>query len=222
MSARGWEADLQIDGDLTDEEMVDSPAAAGQTVFYSRSFPIVNPTSRVVTDDESDVTVKKNGTALGAIDFTLDGSGGKITLASAASAGDILTITYSYTRTVGWGQGFDIDHSGGVEGIYGFGSRLPKEIKEGNITLGFTIERVHVDRDLIGKEVTVESWSSAHPKKDLPEFTIKAQPFGSTAGKPKITLNSAKFNEWHLSMSQDAIIMDRVTGVAKSITLGTV
>lgn len=212
-AAKGWEGDLKIEGDLTDEEMVGSPAQAGQTVFYTRSFPVVDPATRQVTDDETKVTVKKNGTALLSTDFTLTGSEGKIVLATGAAAGDVLTITYSYTRTVGWAQGLDIDYAGGVEAVYGFGSRLPKDLKEGNIDIGFTINRVHIDRDLIGKEIE---------PKTLPEFTIEARPFGATAGKPKITLNNAKFNDWTLTMSQDAITMDRVSGVCKSITLGVV
>ena len=64
MSAtKGWRCRIIIQGSPEDEEMIGSPASEGQTVFYTRNFPIVDALGNV-TDSEEEVVVKKNGCLL--------------------------------------------------------------------------------------------------------------------------------------------------------------
>lgn len=230
MSVRkGWEASVELSGDLTDEEMEGSPAAAGQTVFYTRSFPVVDPSTRVITDDETKVTVKVDGVTQLSTAFTLTGALGKIEFGTAPGAGKIVTITYSYQTIVGRAQGVSIDHANNVEALYelagypGSGGRGPVAIKEGNIELSGSVEKAYVDRDLIGKVVgSLKTGSTLAVYKGLPEFTMYVYPEGKTSGLRRATLGGVKFNTYTFDITQDAWLMENSDFAFKTITLGTV
>lgn len=79
--------------DLSDQ--IDVPNS--NRVFYVDNSPIVSGNGLgETTDDPSDVVVLQNGRRIPAIQ--LDGSLGKITLATVPLADDTLTVTYSYRR----------------------------------------------------------------------------------------------------------------------------
>jgi len=226
---KGWEASIELSGDLTDEEMEGSPSAAGQTVFYTRSFPVVDPTTRLVTDDETKVTVKVDGVTEPAANYTLTGSLGKIEFGAAPGAGKIVTISYSYQTIVGRAQGVSIDYANNVEALYelagypGSGGRGPAAIKEGNIEMTGTVEKAYVDRDLIGKAVgRLKEGSGMAGYKGLPEFTMYVYPEGKTSGLRRAVLAGVKFDTYTFDISQDAWLMEDTKFAFKTITLGTV
>jgi len=230
MSVRkGWEASIELSGDLTDEEMEGSPAAAGQTVFYTRSFPVVDPTTRQVTDDETKVTVKVDGVTQLSTAYTLTGSLGKIEFAAAPGANKIITISYSYQTIVGRAQGVSIDHANNVEALYelagypGSGGRGPAAIKEGNIEMTGSVEKAYVDRDLIGKSIGSLKWGTGMAGyKGLPEFTMYVYPEGKTSGLRRATLSGVKFDTHTFDISQDTWLMEDTEFFFKTITLGTI
>lgn len=221
-ASKGWRGRLEISGLPTDEEMEGSPAAAAQTVFYTRSFPVVD-VSQNVTDDENEVTVKVDGVAKSSADFTLEGATGKITFGVAPGAGKIVTITYRYFRRIGYIQSVTFGHEGNVEGIYEINeNRLPVELLEGNIEISFSAERAFIDRDFFGKVLAkLKTGSGMTDDAGLPEFTAKLYPLGKTSGKPELDA-VLKFSTWELSQEQDAVIMDSIEGVCKSLTPSTV
>lgn len=230
MSVRkGWEASIELSGDLTDEEMEGSPAVAAQTVFYTRSFPVVDPTTRVVTDDETKVTVKVDGAAKESTDFTLTGSLGKIEFVIAPGADKIVTITYSYQTIVGRAQGVSIDYANSVEALYelagysGSSGRGPVALKEGNIELTGSVEKAYVDRDLAGKAVgRLKQGTGMTLYKGLPEFTMYIYPEGKTSGLRRAVLAGVKFDTHTFDIAQDAWLMEAAEFFFKTITLGTI
>lgn len=219
-ASKGWRGRLEISGLPTDEEMQGSPSVAAQTVFYTRSFPVVDAGGNV-TDDENEVTVKVDGVE--ETDFTLEGATGKITFGTAPGVGKIVTITYRYFRRIGYIQSVSFSYEGNVEGIYEINeSRLPVELLEGNIEMAFTAERAFIDRDLYGKVLAkLKSGSAMTDDAGVPEFTAKLYPVGKISGKPELDA-VLKFSTWELSQEQDAVIMDSIEGVCKSLTPSTV
>ena len=216
-AAKGWKTKIVIQGSPTDEEMQGSPAAAGQTVFYTRSFPVVDASGNV-TDDEAEVTVKQNGAALNSTDFTLTGASGKIVLNTGASAGDVLTCSYSTKYTLAYGRSGEITVDGGLEEIHVLNLRTPKEILEGAVKISGSLERYFVSRDWVGKVVP-------DPDGDVGQtaFYVYLYPLGETTGKPYFTVGGVKFGPWTLSVPDpDTPITESLDWIGTSITPGTV
>jgi len=226
---KGWEASIELSGDLTDEEMEGSPAAAAQTVFYTRSFPVVDPTTRLVTDDEAKVTVKVDGVTQETAAYTLAGSLGKIEFGTAPGAGKIVTISYSYQTIVGRAQGVSIKHANSVEALYelagypGSSGRGPVALKEGNIKLTGSVEKAYVDRDLVGKAIgRLKQGSDMAGYKGLPEFTMYVYPEGKVSGYRRAVLTGVKFDTFTFDISQDTWLMEDTEFAFMTITLGTI
>lgn len=216
-AAKGWKTKIVIQGSPTDEEMQGSPASAGQTVFYTRSFPVVDASGNV-TDDEAEVTVKQNGAALNSTDFTLTGASGKIVLNTGASAGDVLTCSYSTKYTLAYGRSGEITVDGGLEEIHVLNLRTPKEILEGAVKISGSLERYFVSRDWVGKVVP-------DPDGDVGQtaFYVYLYPLGETTGKPYFTVGGVKFGPWTLSVPDpDTPITESLDWIGTSITPGTV
>ena len=110
-----------------------------------------------------------------------------------------------------------------MEGIYEINeNRLPVELLEGNIEMAFSAERAFIDRDFFGKALArLKSGSDMSEDSGLPEFTAKLYPLGKSSGKPELDA-VLKFSTWELSQEQDAVIMDSIEGVCKSLTPTTV
>lgn len=217
-AAKGWRTKVVVEGSPSDEEMQGSPAGAGQTVFYTRSFPVVDPATGDPTDDETKVTVKKNGVALAAAEFTLTGSTGKVVLASGASDGDVLTCSYSYRHTLAYGRSGEVTIDSGLEAIHVLNQRTPKEILEGAVQISGSLERFFVSRDFAGKVVP-------DPDGDVGQtaFTIYLYPLGESSGKPYFTIGGVKFGPWILTVPDpDSPVAERLDWVGTSITPGTV
>ena len=182
-ASKGWRTKIMLQGSPEDEEMQGSPAEAGQTVFYTRSFPVIDALGEV-TDDEDEVTVKKNGTPLASADFTLTGATGKIVLDVGASAEDILTCSYSTKYALAYGRSGEVTVDGGLEEIHVLNQRTPKEILEGAVKISGSLERYFVSRDWVGKVVP-------DPDGDVGQtaFYVYLYPLDEETGKPNLKLN---------------------------------
>lgn len=214
--SKGWIGKITLEGSPVKEETVGSPAVAAQTTFYSMSFPVVNPTTKVVTDDEDDVTVYVDDVAKDSADFTLTGADGKIVFAVAPGAATVITITYDYKLACGYCLDASPEIEGNVEEFWAKnGSRLPAAIAEGNIRTRLRFRRGYVDRDAMGKAIAAQSDGT------LPEFTIYLYPLGQTSGYPTLTFNNCKCATWRLDNPQDSWVADDAEFICKSITPGT-
>jgi len=207
-----------LSSDLVDEEMQGSPAAAAQTTFYSRSFPVVDPTTRVVTDDETKVTLKDNGVAVNPANFTLTGADGKIVFSVAPGVGHVITLSYSYEYTLAYGRTSDVTIDGGLDEVYVLSQRTPKEILEGQVRISGRLEEFFTSRDFLGKLVPDPDGNEGQP-----EFTVYLYPLGNTSGKPKFTVGGVKFSPWKLAIpNPDSPITESLDWRGKTITPSTV
>lgn len=219
MSAgKGWRAKVVLSGDIVDEEMEGSPAAAGQTTFYTRSFPVVDPATRQVTDDETKVTVKDNGNPVSPSGFTLTGSDGKIVFGTAPGAGHIITCSYSYEYTLAYGRSSEVTVDGGLEETYVLNQRTPKEILEGPVRISGRLEEFFVSRDFLGKLIPDPDGNVGQQ-----EYTIYLYPLGDSSGKPKFTITGVKFSPWRLAIpSPDDPVTESLEWRGKAIVASTV
>jgi hypothetical protein len=51
--------------------------------------------------------------------------------------------------------------------------------------------------------------------------SIVIRPAGTGSGLPEITIGNVVFNSWELSIEQDGVVMETVTGEGKTLTLAT-
>lgn len=213
-AAKGWRCRVIIQGSPEDEEMIGSPASAGQTVFYTRSFPVVDASGNI-TDDEAEVVVKRNGAALDPSEYTLEGALGRITLASGASEGDVLTCSYSYRHTLAYGRSGEVILEGGLEPLYVLDQRTPREILEGAVAIRGSLERYFVSRDFIGKLGSL--------KDEQAEFFLYLYPQGEERGKPFFRVSGVKFSAHSLSIPDpDEVVTEKLEWMGTGIEAGVV
>jgi hypothetical protein len=217
-ASKGWKTKIVLEGAPVDEEMQGSPAVAAQTTFYTRSFPVVNPSTKEVTDDENDVTVKVDGVTQSPAAFTLTGALGRIVFGTAPGAGKVVTCSYTYKHTLAYGRSGEVTIDGGLEELHVLGQRTPKEILEGAVKISGSLERYFVSRDFIGKVIPDPDGNVGQTA-----FTVYLYPLAEESGKPKFTVGGVKFSPWTLSVPDpDSPITEKLGWIGTSITPGTV
>lgn len=217
-SAKAWVARVILRGTIVGEELINSPTAAAEDTYYSRSFPIVDPTGFWVTDNEFKVTLYDDAVAQGAGAFTLTGSLGRVVFGAAPANDSVITMDYTYQRTLAYGKAANITIDGGVEGIHVLGMRTPKELLEGIVKITGSLERYFIDRDFVGK-------LGLDPDGDQgqPEFTMFLYPLGPYTGKPYYTLTGVKFSPWNLDLPDpNSVVTDKLDWEALTIVTNVV
>ncbi len=111
-------------------------------------------------------------------------------------------------------QNVSVTHGPSLEALYEIGSRLPTQIKEGNVEISLTIEKHYEDN-------TFANYAGVSSAGEHTEYWVGIYPGGYSAGKPKIVLRG-KFSNWSLSISQDGIVTESVEFVGKAISVGTI
>ena len=100
--------------------------------------------------------------------------------------------------------GFDFD--GGLEEIYHLGSRDPKEIKEGTISISGTIERLFESGNFSAAATTFCGMATDDP---LDEFWVALFPEGDAL--PKILVSNVKFGGYRISVDIGGSVTESVT-----------
>lgn len=214
-AAKAWMGQVVLRGDIVGEELIGSPTAGGNTTYYARSFPVVDPTNYWVTNNENKVTLYDDAVAQGAGAFTLTGSLGRVVFGGAPGNGSVITMDYSYQRRQAYGHMVNVKIDGGVEGIHVIDqNRLPKELLEGIVSITGKMERFCIDRDFIGK-------LGLDPDGDAgqPEFTIYLYPLGAFTGKPLFTITGVKFSPYALDLPDpNSVVNESLDWEATGIT----
>ncbi len=157
-------------------------------------------------------------------DYTLDGDGGaasvgEITFVAAPSTDVVITASYYTYAVIGYVQSVGMTYGNNVEAVYGLGSRLPIELKEGNVEITLSMEKCFIDLGLISTVAhrisALRGWLAAEL------FDIDLYPKGTTGGNPLLTVRG-KWNTHGLSMPQDGLAMDTAELIGKTITVTTV
>ncbi len=222
MSAiKGWEGAVKYSNRIVLEAVGTGAGGAGQS--YDLDYEADDELG-VITDDEGKIEVFLDGVLQATTGiYTLDGDGGsggvgQLTF-SGSHDGEVIEASYYTYQTIGYVQSIGITHGNNVEAINEIGSRLPVEVKEGNVDISLSMERCFIDLGLIataGHEISAtRGWLASE------EFDIAVYPKGDSGGNPLMTVRG-KFNNYSFDMSQDGILMDSVDIVGKTITLTTV
>ncbi len=104
---------------------------------------------------------------------------------------------------------------GGLEELYQWGSRLPKEINEGNVKMRVSLTKKFVDSTWAGYAGVGQA--------DMlpPEKWLGIYPFKYAAGKIKIVCKG-KFGNHRMSEPQPDYVTETLDFVVESISIGTV
>lgn len=111
-------------------------------------------------------------------------------------------------------QSVAMSNGNNVEALYEFGSRAPKEVKEGNIDLSI---------DITAHYVAATPWparAGAGATGALTSYYLAIYPKGYTGGFPEIRMYG-KFGDWSFSEDQDGVVTETVTFVGQSLDIGT-
>jgi len=111
---------------------------------------------------------------------------------------------------IGYAEGVTLSISSDLIKEYKIGSDKPAVLEAGNKTFEISIDMMYIDKSYAEKVLGGDT------------VTVEIAPSGSTAtGEEKITVSSVVFSSWELTIAQDGVIMERVSGEGKSVSFGT-
>jgi len=90
---------------------------------------------------------------------------------------------------------------------YVLGSEAPSVLEAGNQSYPVSIDMLYVDK------------TNADIVKAGNAISLEVHPAGSGASNEKYVLNDVILTSWEMTVSQDGVILESVSGEAKSITL---
>ncbi len=102
-----------------------------------------------------------------------------------------------------------------VEGLYKIGSRLPQEVKEGNIEISLDITAEY-------KSASPTNWSAKAglgATGALTEYYVAIYPTGAVATRPEIRL-LGKFGNWSIGIDQAGVAIESLSFTGKLVAVG--
>ena len=110
---------------------------------------------------------------------------------------------------VGYAKGVTIGIDVDLIKDYVIGSDTPAVLEAGNKSFSVSIEKMFIDN------------TYAQDVLNGAKVNIVVRPAGTGSGLPEITISNVVLNSWELSIEQDGIVMESVSGEGDSITFGT-
>ena len=110
---------------------------------------------------------------------------------------------------IGYCEGVTVGIDADLVKEYALGDDKPQVLESGNKSFSVDIDHMYIDN------------AFANDVLNGTAVTIEVRPEGTGAGLPKITVNNVILNSWELSIEQDGVEMESVSGEGKSLTFGT-
>jgi len=110
---------------------------------------------------------------------------------------------------IGYAKGVTVGIDVALIKEYKLGDDDPAVLDDGNKSYKVNIDRMYIDSTYANDVLNGTS------------VTIEVQPEGSGTGKQKITLSNVIFNSWELSIEQDGVEMESISGEGKTLAFGT-
>ena len=110
---------------------------------------------------------------------------------------------------IGYCEGVTVGIDADLIKEYALGDDKPQVLESGNKSFTVDIDHMYIDN------------AFANDVLNGTAVTIEVRPEGTGTGKPKITVNDVILNSWELSIEQDGVEMESVSGEGKSLTFGT-
>jgi len=206
----GWDCSINFDASVNKELLGIGDGAT--TDFSSNLFPIVDGVTRIWTNDETKVLiwfgttlVNNDGTV-----YTLDGSAGVVSFATAPEDGSNIIMTYNHTQIVGYCQAVTLGMECDVEGAYGIGQRTARELNSGNKRWTGTYEQLYIDHTLLGKCLQPDPTQNESSLNEINlDMTV------AIGGATDITnqgtwfkMCDIIFNDYHLNVTENAYVSE--------------
>jgi len=110
---------------------------------------------------------------------------------------------------IGYCEGVTVGIDADLIKEYALGDDKPQVLESGNKSFTVDIDHMYIDN------------AFANDVLNGTAVAIEVRPEGTGTGKPKITVNDVILNSWELSIEQDGVEMESVSGEGKSLTFGT-
>jgi len=110
---------------------------------------------------------------------------------------------------VGYAKGVRISIDVDLIKEYAIGNDTPVVLEAGNKSFSVSIDKMYIDN------------TYAQDVLNGTKVNVTTQPAGTGSGLPEITISNVVLNSWELSIEQDGVVMESVSGEGDSITFGT-
>ena len=110
---------------------------------------------------------------------------------------------------VGYAKGVTVGIDVDLIKDYKIGSDTPAVIESGNKSFSVSIEKMYIDK------------TYAEDVLNGTKISVVVRPAGTGSGKEEITISNVVLNSWELTIEQDGIILESVSGEGDSITFST-
>ena len=111
---------------------------------------------------------------------------------------------------IGYVQGITVSIGADVIKDYSMDSNYPGALGYGSMTITFTIDKMYIDKTY-AELLTAKT----------PSLTIEVRPEGTGSTKPKIIMTNVVLTSWDMTIEQDGVILESLSGEAISIAFGT-
>lgn len=121
-----------------------------------------------------------------------------------------------------------------IKAFHELGSRLPKELRAGNISISGTVERAYINGALLrlmlgqyaaAEEPAVSDRTATEPGEhfNIPVFdmsvTLENSFYGDGTGNAVLTVFGVMFDSWQFDLPEDDFVLERLSFKAKRIKL---
>ena len=110
---------------------------------------------------------------------------------------------------VGYAKGVRVSIDVDLIKDYAIGSDTPVVLEAGNKSFSVSIDKMYIDN------------TYAQDVLNGTKVNVTIQPAGTGSGLPEITISNVVLNSWELSIEQDGVVMESVSGEGDSISFGT-
>ena len=110
---------------------------------------------------------------------------------------------------VGYAKGVRVSIDVDLIKDYVIGSDTPVVLEAGNKSFSVSIDKMWIDKTYADKVLNGT------------KVSVIVRPEGTGSGKTEITISNVVFNSWELSIEQDGVVMESVSGEGDSMTIGT-
>ena len=110
---------------------------------------------------------------------------------------------------VGYAKGVRVSIDVDLIKDYVIGSGTPAVLEAGNKSFSVSIDKMWIDSTYADKVLNGT------------KVSVVVRPAGTGSGLPEITISNVVLNSWELSIEQDGVVMESVSGEGDSISFGT-
>lgn len=132
---------------------------------------------------------------------------------------DALINEYEFSNIVGRLQNVEVRVENDLRPYHEIGKRFASEIRPGNINIGGSIQRAHINGALL--KLLLGNGAQSPPQEDAqPKFNIviNMQNPALPENSSKLVLFGVKFDRWSFSLPEDDFVMESVSFLAERIS----